>query len=593
MTKSGLSTKFRTHTLGELNKSNLGETVQLTGWVSKRRDHGGLIFVDLRDRFGLTQIVFNPEKGKELHKEAEKIRSEFVLQVKGKVVPRPKGTENPKLVTGEIEVEVQELKILAAAEVTPFEVSEDSFVSDDIRLKYRFLDIRRKTMQKNLIFRYNVTRAVRNYLDGECFVEVETPYLTRSTPEGARDYLVPCRLSPGDFYALPQSPQLFKQLLMVAGMDRYYQLARCFRDEDLRADRQPEHTQIDVEMSFVEQDDIMNLIEGMLVSVFKNLMNVDLKRPFLHISYDEAMNKYGSDKPDLRYALEIKDVTEIFKSTTFKVFQDLIQAKGSIKALVVEGGAQFSRKDMDDMTEHVKGFGAKGLVWIKKSASGEWESPVAKHLAGELDTLGKTLGAKNGDAIFIVAADWRTACFALGALRTYLANKLNLIPEGKFELAWIVDFPLFEYSDEEKRWMALHHPFTAPKNEDIAKLKSDPGAVRAKAYDIVLNGTEIGGGSIRIHDRTVQSQVFESLGIGADEAQDKFGFLLKALSFGAPPHGGIAIGLDRLCAMLLGTESIRDVIAFPKTQKGTCLMTEAPSKVAPKQLKELGIKLSS
>jgi len=585
-------TKFRTHTLGELNTSNVGGTVTVAGWVAKRRDHGGLIFVDLRDRFGVTQIVFNPEKGKELHKEAEKIRLEYVLQVEGKVVFRPKGTENPKLPTGEIEIEAVSLKILNSSEQSPFEISEDSFISDDVRLKYRFLDLRRRIMQHNLKFRYDVTRVTRTYFDDQGFMEVETPCLTKSTPEGARDYLVPARLSPGDFYALPQSPQLFKQLLMVSGIDRYYQLARCFRDEDLRADRQPEHTQIDVEMSFVGEENIISLIEGLLVSVFKNLMNVNLKTPFRRISYDEAMNRYGSDKPDLRYGLEMTDVTELFKDTGFKVFQDVIQAKGSIKALLVSNGAQFSRKDMDDMTEHVKGFGAKGLVWMKRSLSGEWESPVAKFLGSEaLEKIAKTLNVKNGDAVFMVAAEWRTTCFSLGALRSYLANKLNKIPEGKFELCWVVDFPMFEYSDEEKRLMALHHPFTAPKDEDIAKLKTSPESVRAKAYDIVLNGTEIGGGSIRIHDRAVQTQVFECLGIGEVEAQEKFGFLLKALSFGAPPHGGIAIGLDRLCAVLLGVESIRDVIAFPKTQKGTCLMTEAPSKVSPKQLKELHISI--
>ncbi|MBI4971802.1 MAG: aspartate--tRNA ligase [Candidatus Omnitrophica bacterium] len=591
MSNSLFVTKFRTHTLGELNKSNVGQEVTVAGWVAKRRDHGGLIFVDLRDRFGLTQIVFNPEKVRELHKEAEKIRLEYVIQVTGKVVPRPAGTENPKLPTGEIEIEASDLKILNASEQSPFEISEDSFVSDDVRLKYRFLDLRRKMMQRNLKFRYDVTRVARTYFDGQGFMEVETPCLTKSTPEGARDYLVPARLSPGDFYALPQSPQLFKQLLMVSGIDRYYQLARCFRDEDLRADRQPEHTQIDVEMSFIGEENIMNLIEGLLVSVFKNLMKIELKTPFRRMSYDEAMNRYGSDKPDLRFGLEMSDVTELFKDTGFKVFQDVIQAKGAIKALPVSGGAQFSRKDMDDMTEHVKGFGAKGLVWMKRSAAGEWESPVAKFFTPEvLEKIAKTLNVKNGDVVFMVASDWRTSCFSLGALRNYLANKLKLIAEGKYELCWVVDFPMFEYSDEEKRLMALHHPFTAPKDEDVPKLKTHPETAHAKAYDIVLNGTEIGGGSIRIHDRGIQSQVFECLGIGEAEAQEKFGFLLKALSFGAPPHGGIAIGLDRLCAVLLGAESIRDVIAFPKTQKGTCLMTEAPSKVAPKQLKELHLK---
>ncbi|MBI4398333.1 MAG: aspartate--tRNA ligase, partial [Candidatus Omnitrophica bacterium] len=430
MKQDFLSTKFRTQTLGELTAVDTGKEVILAGWVAKRRDHGGLIFVDLRDRYGLTQIVFNPQKNQSLHKQAESLRAEFVIQIKGKVSKRPPGTENPKIPTGAVEVEAEELAILNAAEQTPFEISDDSFVSDDVRLKYRFLDIRRRGMLHHLTFRYQLTRVARNYFDSQGFLEVETPYLTRSTPEGARDYLVPCRLSRGDFYALPQSPQLFKQLLMVAGIDRYYQLARCFRDEDLRADRQPEHTQIDVEMSFVDEEDILKLIEGLIASVFKQLMNRELAQPFRRMPYQEAMNRYGSDKPDLRFGLELHEVSDLFTGTAFKVFQNVMAAKGSIKAIPVPGAAAFSRKDMDELTEYVKGFGAQGLVWMKKSASGEWESPVLKHLGPEvLEALGHKLGVNSGDAVFLVASDWRTACVSLGALRTYLAAKLNLIPK--------------------------------------------------------------------------------------------------------------------------------------------------------------------
>lgn len=592
MKKSLLQTSFRTHHLGELSRVHVGQEVTVCGWVDKRRDHGGLIFIDLRDRLGVTQLVFNPEKVRGLHQEAEKLRSEFVLQVKGKVVPRPEGTANPKLPTGEIEIEASELKILNPSENPPFEISEDSFVSEDVRLKYRFLDLRRRSMIRNLTFRYQLSKLARDYFDREGFLEVETPCLTRSTPEGARDYLVPARLSQGSFYALPQSPQLFKQILMVSGVDRYFQLARCFRDEDLRADRQPEHTQIDVEMSFVNQEDILSIIEGLLVLVFQKLLGVTVESPFRRIPYEEAMNRFGSDKPDLRFALELEDVTSVFEKTPFKVFQEIIRSGGKIKAIVVSGGEQFSRKDMDEMTEYVKAFGAKGLVWLKCTKSGEWESPVEKHLGTEsLENMLKALSVKAGDAVFMVASDWHTACVSLGALRLYLANRLKLIHDRKFDLAWVIDFPLFEYSEEEKKLVAIHHPFTSPRDEDVSKLETEPLAARAKAYDIIVNGTEIGGGSVRIHDSNVQSRVFKCLGIGEKEAQDKFGFLLNALKYGAPPHGGIALGLDRLTTVLLGLDSIRDVIAFPKTQKGTCLLTEAPAHVSPKQLKELHLEI--
>jgi len=592
MPKENFETQMRTHHCGELTKDNLNQEVSLCGWVDTRRDHGGLIFIDLRDRCGVTQLIFNPETSKEIHSQAEKLRTEYVIQVKGQVVSRPEGTINLKLTTGEIDVEVSELNLLNESEVPPFEISEDGYISDDVRLKYRYLDLRRKTMVKNLGFRYKASKFIRDYLDNLGFLEVETPYLTRSTPEGARDYLVPSRLQEGEFYALPQSPQLFKQMLMVSGVDRYFQLARCFRDEDLRADRQPEHTQVDIEMSFVEESDITDMIEKMISGIFEQLLNKKIELPLRQIPYDEAMNCFGSDKPDLRFELQLNDVGSFYKDTEFKVFKDVLgQDDGCIKAIVVPGGASFSRKDFDDMTNFVKDFGAKGLVWIKHSEEGVWESPILKFIGEDsLNQIKQKLSISVGDAVLMVASDWYTTCVSLGALRGYLANKLKLIQEGDYKLAWVVDFPLFDYSEEEKRYVALHHPFTAPKDEDIEKLESAPLEARAKAYDLVLNGTEIGGGSIRIHDSKVQSTVFNSLGIEKQEAQEKFGFLLDALKFGAPPHGGIALGLDRLVAQLLGTESIRDVIAFPKTQKGTCLLTDAPSEVAQKQLKELHLK---
>lgn len=585
---------MRTSTCGALNASHAGKAVSLAGWVHSRRDHGKLIFIDLRDRWGLAQIVFNPETHSKAHALAEKLRSEFVVRIEGKVRRRPAGTENPKIPTGEIEVDAESLEILNESPTPPFEISGSDDVSEEIRLKYRFLDLRRPDMQENLRFRYELIRLVRDHLHSQQFIEVETPYLTKSTPEGARDFLVPSRLAPGTFYALPQSPQLFKQLLMVAGYDRYFQLARCFRDEDLRADRQPEHTQIDIEMSFVEEEDIQTVIEGMLAAVFEKLLGEKISIPLKRIPYEAAMSRYGSDKPDLRFEMLIEDMTDEVKGAGFKVFQEAIERGDRIKAIVfpTPAGKDLSRKDFDDLTQFVTGLGAKGLVWFKVKAGDEVDSPVAKFFEKDrIQRLVKKLGAKPGEAIFLAAAPDLQAAGFLGVLRVHLAQQHNLIPQERFELAWVVDFPLFEWSEEEKRYVALHHPFTSPRDSDIVLLEKAPEKVKARAYDLVMNGVEIGGGSIRSHRRDVQEKVFRALKLTDKEAEEKFGFLLKALSFGAPPHGGIALGVDRLVTLLRGKDSIREVIAFPKTQKGTCLMTEAPSSVSSAQLKELRIKM--
>lgn len=582
---------LRTATCGELNKGFNGKTETLTGWVDTRRDHGNLIFLDLRDRWGVTQVVFNPQTDPEVHKKAESLRSEFVIRVTGKVHERPAGTVNKKIPTGEIELHAHELEILNTCQPLPFELG-DKGVNEELRLQYRFLDLRRRDMVEALTLRHRVTKLVHEYLDRQGFIEIETPYLTKSTPEGARDFLVPARLNPGTFYALPQSPQLFKQLMMVAGYDRYYQLARCFRDEDLRKDRQPEHTQIDLEMSFISEEDIMGAVEGMVAHVFKHAKNLDIKVPLRRISYQEAMEKYGSDKPDLRYAMEIRDLSGIFQGSGFKVFDEVIAKKGQIRGLCFTplAGTEFSRKDFDDLTQWIKNFGAKGLAWFKVAGPGQVESPIQKFF--DADRIGKvlqTMAAKPGDIIFLVADQFKVACVSLGALRCFLADKYKMIPEGKYELLWVVDFPLFEWNEEEKRCDACHHPFTSPKPEDIPLLDTEPLKVRARAYDLVCNGTEMGGGSIRIHDRKVQAKMFELLQLTQAQAEAQFGFLLNALTFGAPPHGGLAIGLDRFVTLLLNRDSIREVIAFPKTQKGTCLMTDAPSPATERQLKELGI----
>ena len=584
---------FRTHTAGSLTSAQIGKKVSLAGWVHTRRDHGGLIFIDLRDRWGIVQLVFNPKANPAVHGQAEKLRSEFVVRVEGEVRRRPAGTENPKIPTGEVEVLAETVEILNESPTPPFEISGTDEISEDLRLKYRYLDLRRSDMQESLRFRDHLTRVVRDYLHSLDFIEIETPDLTKSTPEGARDFLVPSRLTPGAFYALPQSPQLFKQLLMVSGFDRYFQLARCFRDEDLRADRQPEHTQIDLEMSFVTEEDIMEVVEGMAAAIFEKLLQKKIERPFRRIPYEKALARYGSDKPDLRYEMFLEDVTELLKGSGFKIFNEVIEGGGKTKAIVFPTpvGSELSRKDFDELTAHLQALGAKGLVWFKVKREDEAESPVAKFFqGGQITSLVKKLAARPGQVIFIVAGPDPGASLLLGALRTHLAERYQLIPPGRFELTWVTEFPLLEWSEEEKRFVALHHPFTSPREADEPLLDQAPEKIKARAYDLVLNGIEIGGGSIRIHKRAVQEKLFRALKISPAEAEEKFGFLLKALSFGAPPHGGIALGVDRLTALLRGKDSIREVIAFPKTQKGTCLLTNAPSGVSPRQLKELHIK---
>ncbi len=561
------------------------------GWVLRRRDHGGVIFVDLRDRNGITQVVFNPEINPEVHAKAHQIRSEWVLAIRGRVEARPGDMANPKLATGEIEILVDELRILNSSETPPFPLDEETEVSDNLRLQYRYLDLRRPEMAANLIMRHKAVQSVRNYLNDHGFLDIETPMLTRSTPEGARDYLVPSRVNSGKFYALPQSPQLFKQLLMIAGMDRYYQIVKCFRDEDLRADRQPEFTQIDMELSFVDEEQIMAINEGLIAALFKQTLGVELAPPFPRLSFDEAMNRFGTDRPDVRFGMELIDLTEIAAECGFKVFRSVADKGGTVRAINAKGCADFTRKELDILTEYVAQFGAKGLAWVKMKADGEWQSPIAKFFTEEeRATIAAAAGAVEGDLLFFGADSTKVVLQVLSELRVELARRLDLLKSDDFNFVWVTDFPLMEYDEKEQRFQALHHPFTAPKEEDIEKLDSDPAAVYSRAYDLVLNGTEIGGGSIRIHQKSLQAKVLDVLGIGEAEADEKFGFLLRALELGTPPHGGLAFGLDRLLMIMTGSDSIRNVIAFPKTQKATCPLTEAPAPVARKQLTELHIR---
>lgn len=593
---------MRSHTCGELTAADINKNVTLCGWVKSRRDHGGLIFIDLGDRYGITQVVFNPTENPTLHKSAETLKMESVIGVQGKVKQRPSGMINPKLGTGEIEVAATSLEIISPSLTPPFEIDETTEPALELRLKHRYLDLRRKRLQNNFIMRHKITQVIRNYFDQSGFIEIETPFLTRSTPEGARDYLVPSRISPGNFYALPQSPQLFKQLLMVAGFDKYFQIARCFRDEDLRADRQSEFTQIDVEMSFVNEPEVIRVIESMCRDVMQKVFNQDLPTPFPRITYAEAMERYGTDKPDLRFELPLYNVTDILKDTEFKVFSGVVKSGGIIKGLKIDAtkAGLFSRKELDKLINLIKEYGAKGLTSFKVENKSLTASAAAKFINPALQAeVVKRFGAQDGDLLLLIADQNEIANLTLANLRNHLAKKLELIPRqsnatgrpGAFSFVWITDFPLFEYSTEAKRLQSKHHPFTAPQEADMNRLEQTPLKVKARAYDLVLNGVEIGGGSIRIHDAQLQKQIFSLLKITDQEAEEKFGFLLEAFKYGVPPHGGIALGLDRLVMLLLGCSSIREVIAFPKTAKAACLLTNAPASVDPTQLKELGIKI--
>lgn len=582
----------RSHSCGELTKANIHEQVTLMGWVNTRRDHGGLIFIDLRDREGKTQVVFDPNVSKEAHRLAHKIRSEYVIAIKGSVAFRGKEAINQNLKTGEIEIKVTRMRILNQSDALPFNVNDGADIGEDNRLKYRYLDLRKTEMKNKIMIRHRITQTIRNFLDQRGFLDIETPFLTKSTPEGARDYIVPSRVNAGKFYALPQSPQLFKQLLMISGFDRYFQIVRCFRDEDLRADRAPEFTQLDMEMSFIDRDQIFTLIEDLMVHLFQEILHITIQKPFSVYDYDEVISRYGVDKPDLRYGMEIHDLNFVFQNTNFKVFSDIIAQKGSIAAIKTEKPQAFSRKKIDDLSEYVKSFGMAGLSYLRFKEDGTVQSSIGKYLSeDEIAQIKKEMKAEKDDLIFIAAGQEKQANQALGLLRIKLAQDLDLIQKNCYQFLWVANFPLFEYSNTEKRYTSMHHPFTSPLEKDIPLLDTDPYHVRSKAYDLVLNGNEIGGGSIRIHQSSMQKKIFKLLGIQAQEAEQKFGFLLEALKYGAPPHGGIAFGMDRLAMILTGADSIREVIAFPKTQKATCLLTGAPSEVSPDQLKELHLKI--
>jgi len=581
----------RTHNCCELGIEDVGREVVLAGWVLRRRDHGGVIFIDLRDREGITQVVFNPEVNPEVHAKAHVIRNEFVIGVRGTVAPRPEGMVNPNLKTGRIEVMVTEFKLLNSAKTPPFLIEDGVEVSEAIRLKHRHLDLRRPRLQRNLMMRHGAAAAVRGFLNAKGFLDIETPFLTRSTPEGARDYLVPSRVNPGRFYALPQSPQIFKQLFMIAGFDRYYQIVRCFRDEDLRADRQPEFTQVDVEMSFAGEEDVMAMAEGLMAAVFQEVLGLSLQRPFPRLTYAEAVGRYGLDKPDTRFGLELADVSDIVAGSQFKVFAQAVAQGGIVKALNAKGCIDFSRKEIDDLTDFVSVYRARGMAWIKVRADG-WQSPIAKFFSDdEKQALAERIDMTAGDLVFFVADQPQVVNDSLGYLRNHLGERLGLVNKEAFRFTWVTHFPMFEFDPDENRLQALHHPFTAPLEADLDKLETEPLTVNSRAYDLVLNGFEIGGGSIRIHRRDLQERIFETLGLQRADYEEKFGHLLDALDSGAPPHGGIALGFDRLVMLLCGESSIRDVIAFPKTQKAACVLTSAPSPASKQQLEELHLRL--
>lgn len=582
----------RTHYCGQLTEEVIGQTVTLQGWVQRRRDLGGLIFIDLRDREGIVQVVFNPDFSKDALEIAETVRNEYVIEVTGNVVEREEKQKNPKVKTGSIEVHVEKVNIINEAKTPPFMLEDETDVNEELRLKYRYLDLRRPALARVFKMRSDITKTVRNFLDEEGFLEVETPILTKSTPEGARDYLVPSRVHPGEFYALPQSPQLFKQMLMVSGFDRYYQIARCFRDEDLRADRQPEFTQIDMEMSFMSIEDIMEMNERLMKKVMKDVKGIDIEIPFKRMPYDEAMGRFGSDKPDTRFGMELQDVSEIVKNSSFKVFAGAVESGGQVKAINVKGAAEnYSRKDIDALGEFASRYGAKGLAWLKVDAEG-LKGPIAKFFEGEAgEALASSLGAEAGDLLLFVADKKSVVADALGALRLKLGKDLDLIDETKFNFLWVTEWPLFEYDEELGRYFAAHHPFTMPA--DVKGLETNPNDVKAQAYDLVLNGYELGGGSLRIYQRDVQEKMFKALGFTTEEAREQFGFLLDAFDYGTPPHGGIAFGLDRIVMLLSGSTNLRDTIAFPKTASASDLLTEAPSSVDVSQLTELGISIQS